>query len=134
MQAINQNEILPPSAPLALVSQGTRLLCGRRSNLMPQFWNYKHRIRRAERMRAARKLGTHTKEEWIALKKEFNGKCVRCLGESGLINVERDHIIPVCLGGSDAIFNIQPFCARCNSSKSLDCTNWAEIRRGQRGE
>lgn len=72
---------------------------------------------RYERMRQARSKGTHTKEEWIELKELCNGTCVKCHGRSGLVNVEKDHIVPVYQGGSDSIRNIQPMCGRCNSAK-----------------
>lgn len=42
------------------------------------------------------------------------GKCVAC-GTSKDLSV--DHIIPVALGGSDHIRNLQCLCRRCNSSK-----------------
>lgn len=82
--------------------------------------------KRRERMAAARLLGTHTKEEWLELKSFFN-VCVRCEGESGLINIEKDHIIPVYQGGSDSIKNIQPFCALCNAKKGPDNTDYRKV-------
>ncbi len=78
-------------------------------------------------MRAARAKGRHTKAEWVALKTEFKGCCVRC--GSSAYNVERDHIVPVYQGGSDSIENIQPLCARCNASKGPETTNWKALRR-----
>lgn len=76
---------------------------------------------RSQRLTKARKLGTHTEEEWESLKSQYNG-CVRC----GAVGVEivRDHIIPIYQGGSDAIDNIQPLCIQCNSSKGPDRTNY----------
>ena len=47
----------------------------------------------------------------------FKNTCVRCYGKSGLLNVERDHIIPSYQGGSNLPSNWQPLCARCNASK-----------------
>jgi hypothetical protein len=93
-------------------------------------------------MRAARLLGTHTKEEWEALKNEFNHHCVRCLGANvkwrkGIVggepdyHLDKDHITPVCLGGDDSISNIQPLCAWCNASKGPEVTNWVKIRRDE---
>lgn len=84
------------------------------------------RIRTA-RMRAAREKGTHTKEQWEALKAEFHERCVRCGTDD--YYVVCDHIIPVYQGGSDAIDNLQPLCARCNASKGPETFNWAEYRR-----
>lgn len=82
---------------------------------------------RSERLAAARKKGTHTGLEWLALVQEFGGRCVRC-GRHGH-NPEKDHIVPLYQGGSDGIDNIQPVCARCNASKGPEDVNWADYRR-----
>lgn len=73
--------------------------------------------KRRLRLIEARKKGTHTKEEWQEMKDHFGYTCVKCYGASGLINIEKDHIIPLYQGGSDSIKNLQPLCARCNSAK-----------------
>ena len=59
--------------------------------------------------------------------KEFEGRCVRC-GLKGY-HLDRDHIIPTYLGGSDKATNIQPLCAWCNSSKTEERFNWKKFRR-----
>lgn len=82
---------------------------------------------RNQRMRLAKLLGTHKKEQWEALKAEFGNRCVRCGTDE--YNVERDHITPIYQGGSDSIENIQPLCARCNCSKGPETFNWANYRR-----
>jgi 5-methylcytosine-specific restriction endonuclease McrA len=84
---------------------------------------------RSLRLAEAKRKGTHTKEEWENLKKEFNYECVKC-GRIGY-HLDRDHIIPIYQGGSDAIENIQPLCAWCNSSKGPDSFNWVEYRRNR---
>lgn len=84
---------------------------------------------RSVRMRLARIRGTHTPEEWEALRAEFDHRCVQC-GRIGY-HLDKDHIIPVYQGGSDGLDNIQPLCAWCNSSKGPDSTNWVEFRRQQ---
>jgi len=61
------------------------------------------------------------------MKKFFNNVCVRCEGESGLINVERDHIIPRYQGGDDSVKNMQPLCAKCNTSKGPETIDWRII-------
>jgi 5-methylcytosine-specific restriction endonuclease McrA len=77
-----------------------------------------NRAKRRERLRVARERGRHTEAEWQQMKDFFEGVCARCLGERGLINVERDHIIPLYHDdSSDGIDNIQPICAFCNISK-----------------
>ena len=75
---------------------------------------------RSKRMIAARAKGEHTKRQWLEMKRFFQ-TCVKCHGASGLINVERDHIIPVYQGGDDSIRNLQPLCAQCNAHKGPEC-------------
>ena len=84
------------------------------------------RALRADRLTAARRLGTHTQADWAALVARFGGRCVRCGGAS--LPVEKDHIKPLYQGGSDAINNLQPLCARCNCSKGPETTNWVVYR------
>ena len=69
-----------------------------------------------QRLKAARLLGTHTQEEWIALCESVSYRCVKCGGYT--LALTKDHIVFLYLGGSDAIENIQPLCRRCNSSRS----------------
>lgn len=83
---------------------------------------------RGQRLRDARALGTHTEEQWEALAAEFDGRCVRC-GNHPPQALDKDHIVPLYQGGSDAIENIQPLCPRCNSSKGPDSTDYAAFRR-----
>lgn len=98
---------------------------------MPYKYNLERQRRsrhiRNERLKAARAKGTHTKEEWEEMKVFFKNTCVRCFGESGLINIEKDHIIPLYLGGSDAIENLQPLCALCNIQKVHNTTDYRWI-------
>lgn len=84
---------------------------------------------RWQRIKASRLLGTHTEEQWEALKLEFGNRCVRCMSVPKYL--EPDHIIPVYQGGSDAIENIQPLCAWCNSRKGPESINWVLVRRGE---
>jgi 5-methylcytosine-specific restriction endonuclease McrA len=58
------------------------------------------------------------------MKRFFNNECVKCRGASNLANVERDHIIPSYQGGSNLPNNWQPLCARCNTSKGPDNTDY----------
>lgn len=70
--------------------------------------------RRALRM--ATNGGHHTAAEWRELLAQFDSRCVACGRRR---NITRDHVIPVALGGSDDISNIQPLCRSCNSRKGL---------------
>lgn len=66
--------------------------------------------------------GFHTEEEWIALCFYYMNQCLRC-GEVP-IEMTRDHIVPISLGGSDDISNIQPLCRSCNSYKGLQTIDY----------
>lgn len=62
--------------------------------------------------------GSHTKEEWEDLKKEYNFTCPSCHKVEPEIKLTQDHIISLSRGGTDYIDNIQPLCHSCNSSKN----------------
>lgn len=76
---------------------------------------------RSARLRQARQKGTHTSVEWANLVAAMNGKCPRCGNECD--DFQKDHVVPIYQGGSDAIDNIQPLCRKCNSSKGPDRTD-----------
>lgn len=82
-------------------------------------WKTKNPVRMAH-LKAARYArergakGSHTLEQWEGLKTTNDNKCVGCLEQKPLT---RDHIIPLSLGGSHDIENIQPLCRNCNSRK-----------------
>jgi len=78
----------------------------------------KARNLRLERIRDARKKGTHTKEDWEEMLEASAKTCCRC-GAVGFCC--KDHIVPIFMGGSDSIRNIQPLCGRCNSAKGPEC-------------
>lgn len=76
----------------------------------------------ASRMRSSRyrankysAFGSHTDAEWQAIVSKQGGKCLDC-GEKK--RLERDHIVPISLGGSDMACNIAGRCRSCNASKS----------------
>lgn len=77
-----------------------------------QVYNYN----KNERRRNAK--GRFTPQEWIALKAYCNNTCLCCGRSEPEIKLTIDHIIPLILGGSNTIDNIQPLCKSCNSSKS----------------
>src|SRR3989338_224852 len=47
------------------------------------------------------------------------GRCVKC---GGNLKLEYDHIIPLSLGGSNTVRNIQLLCENCNRSKGASLT------------
>jgi 5-methylcytosine-specific restriction endonuclease McrA len=89
--------------------------------------NRSYRLRFPEKIRAvtnrrrARKAqveGSHTEAEWEALKAKYSYTCLCCGRREPEIVLTRDHIIPLDIGGSDWISNIQPLCFSCNSKKN----------------
>jgi 5-methylcytosine-specific restriction endonuclease McrA len=82
------------------------------------------KIVRQRRLTAAKAKGRHTKQEWLDMKAFFEHTCVRCFGASKCPHLEKDHIVPISIEGSDGLDNLQPLCATCNCSKVNDTTDW----------
>lgn len=59
--------------------------------------------------------GKHTAEEFKELCAKYNHRCLCCGKKKKL---EADHVVPVSMGGSSDISNIQPLCRSCNASKN----------------
>lgn len=68
--------------------------------------------RRRGRVRGA--SGSFTLAEWEALCASYGGRCLAC-GALGALTI--DHVVPLALGGSNDIGNLQPLCASHNQSK-----------------
>lgn len=85
-----------------------------------------HAAVRGARLYLARMRGTHTREEWLELVERCAGTCPRCLARP--FWPSPDHIIPIALGGSDLIENLQPICARCNLGKRDEMVDWLAVR------
>lgn len=73
------------------------------------------------RTRKTKAGGSYTVEEFKALCKQYDGRCA-CCGKKKRLTP--DHVIPVALGGSSDIVNIQPLCQPCNSRKGTDTTDY----------
>jgi 5-methylcytosine-specific restriction endonuclease McrA len=65
--------------------------------------------------------GTYTIEQWNELCSQYDHRCLCCGNKKKLTP---DHVIPVSLGGSSDIENIQPLCKPCNSSKNTKTTDY----------
>jgi 5-methylcytosine-specific restriction endonuclease McrA len=75
------------------------------------------RARAASRKRRALRasaVGSHSLEDWLAVRAFFGDKCLRCGVANGQSILHADHIVPLSRGGSDNIDNIQPLCGPCN--------------------
>lgn len=73
----------------------------------------KHR----RRARKAGNGGTHTAQQWRELKAHYNHRCLRCGRSEPDIKLTPDHVVPISLGGTSDIDNIQPLCRSCNCKK-----------------
>jgi predicted nucleic acid-binding Zn ribbon protein len=83
-------------------------------------WRQEHpaahaHVAAARRARELAAPGKHTLSEWLALLERCDYRCRYCGQQSGKLT--RDHDVPLIRGGSHAMENIRPACARCNSVK-----------------
>jgi 5-methylcytosine-specific restriction endonuclease McrA len=69
--------------------------------------------------------GSFTAAEWRCLKELYGNRCL-CCGKSG-IKLEADHVVPVALGGSSCIDNVQPLCSKCNKTKGIKTTDYRPV-------
>jgi len=82
-----------------------------RNNNLDKIRNYAQ-IRRA---RIESNGGNLTVEEWKSILDFYDHSCLRC-GRTA-VKLTIDHVLPIFLGGTHTIDNIQPLCGPCNSSK-----------------
>lgn len=73
---------------------------------------------RSDRLKSARLIATHTIDEWYDMLDFFEWTCAICFTTE---KITKDHIIPISLGGSDGIENLQPLCRSCNTGKNDNC-------------
>lgn len=90
-----------------------------------------HPERRRQKL-AAKNGGTFTLDEWVALCKKYDDRCL-CCWEKKPLTV--DHVVPLADGGRNDIQNIQPLCHNCNCRKSKKTIDYRisrdEVQAGQ---
>jgi len=59
--------------------------------------------------------GVITAAEWRNVLDKYGHKCLRC--ENADVKLTMDHVIPIQLGGTHTVDNVQPLCQPCNSWK-----------------
>lgn len=80
--------------------------------------DYQYARRRTAFVRRAKDIHDFTIDEYMELCEFFDFKCCRCKCDVIGGVPTKDHIVSVTSGGSSHIWNIQPLCRGCNSSKS----------------
>lgn len=92
--------------------------------------NLKYREANREKINAINRRGKHrrqtnggsyTEEQWQHLCGLFGNSCA-CCGKSKKLTV--DHVIPVSMGGTSDILNLQPLCGSCNSKKHATAVDY----------
>lgn len=83
-------------------------------------WRKKHRdkINNYAQIRRARLAGVNselTTDEWEAVLEFYGHKCLCCGKDNVKLTV--DHVVPILLGGTHTVDNVQPLCGPCNSRK-----------------
>lgn len=117
--------VKPPIPPKGRKPWNTGLkgvpVAGEKSHLwkggISQSRNYRRLMKLAYRGKKYNAEGSHTKKDWEEIKKKFLYMCLCCKRIEPEIKLTEDHIIPLSLGGSDFVSNIQPLCRSCNSRK-----------------
>src|SRR5439155_21053232 len=76
------------------------------------------------RAKKAANGGTFTTAEWQQLKSYHGYRCLCCGEIEPKIKLTVDHIVPIELGGSNDITNIQPLCRTCNLRKGTQIIDY----------
>lgn len=72
----------------------------------------------ARKTKQSKAGGAFTAYEWRELCKHYDYRCLGCGKKFPFKKLTVDHVLPVSMGGSSNIDNIQPLCQSCNSKKN----------------
>lgn len=81
---------------------------------LPSYDTFTTMRRRARKRQSG---STHTIQQWEELKLFYGFMCLCCKLREPEIKLTEDHIVPLSMGGSNDILNIQPLCLSCNVRK-----------------
>jgi 5-methylcytosine-specific restriction endonuclease McrA len=84
----------------------------------------------ARRTRKTNAGGSYTGSEWRDLCNQYGNKCLKCGRDD--VKLTADHVIPVVMGGTSDISNIQPLCQSCNSSKGTKTKDYRTQPMGEK--
>ncbi len=76
------------------------------------------------RARLEQASGSFTSREWKKLCKHYNYTCLCCGKCEPKIKLTVDHVVPLSMGGTNFIENIQPLCQSCNSRKGTTVVDY----------
>ena len=69
--------------------------------------------------------GSFTIRQWFELCAKYGWRCLACRRMGVKLTV--DHVVPVSLGGSSDISNIQPLCMTCNVRKGVKIIDYRPL-------
>lgn len=100
-------------------TSGKKSICDREySRRHPGYYSMKAEKRRA---RLLKSKGAYSFAEWLALCNQWGNKCLHCGSTERLT---RDHVIPLVMGGTNTLDNLQLLCLSCNSRKHTKSTDY----------
>lgn len=71
--------------------------------------------------------GRFTANEWLSVCRYYEFKCLKCKRVCLLHELSPDHVVPLAIGGTNYLSNIQPLCEPCNTSKQSKTADYREI-------
>ena len=83
--------------------------------------------RQNRRAREKSAPGTITQKQWEDIKKKYGYKCL--VPGCDETKITLDHVVPLKLGGTHTIDNVQPLCKHHNSSKGARVIDYREFAR-----